>query len=77
MAAVNAFTDPTSGAISDASKSLQRLLLGAGPAQPLRTAAEQAPSWVRSKNGQERLKDVLNSLHEETDTPGKSAYLAV
>lgn len=72
MAAVNEFTDPASAAASDAAKGFQRLLLGAGPGQPLRAAAQQPPGWLGGKTGQERLKTALAALKDVTNVPGKS-----
>lgn len=77
MAAVQVFTDPGSAAVSEASRTLQRLLLGAGPAQPLRAAAEQGPSWVRGQAGQGRLKDALAHLQDITNKPGKLLPICV
>ena len=75
MAAVQRFTDPASVAASEGAKSLQQLLLAAGPEPALRAAAQQSPGWLGSSAGQGRLQSALAALQEITNAPGKSSLL--
>ena len=70
MAAVQRFTDPAAVAASEGAKGLQPLLLGAGLAPALSTAAEQSPRWLGGSAGQGRLKTALAALQDITDVPG-------
>ncbi len=71
MSAVHKFTDPASAAASEVSQAFQRLLLGAGPGLPLKTAAQQPPGWLGGKTGQDRLKTALVALKQTTNAQGK------